>query len=78
MLYNETNDEGQFKNNRDERPRRKLDELRRTKDSSEIQSGKRTIENAADGIYECEDEGTFVVALRLLTSWKASEIACRV
>lgn len=59
------------------KPSRKLDELRRTKDSY-IQSGKRTIENAAGEIYESEYEGVFPVALRLLTSWKASETACRV
>ena len=41
------------------------------------QSGKRTIEDATGGVYECEDEGAFMTALRLLTSWKASETACR-
>lgn len=28
-------------------------------------------------VYECEVEGAFAVALRLLTSCKASETACR-
>jgi len=31
-----------------------------------------------EGGHECEVEGTFSEALRLLTSWKASETACRV
>lgn len=60
------------------KPSRKLDELRRTKGGvSYNQSGKRTIEDATGGVYECEDEGAFMTALRLLTSWKASETACR-
>jgi len=57
----------------------KLEELRITKDDdSWIQSGKRTIENRnREGVYEREVEGALVTALRLLTSCKASETACR-